>query len=139
LTYAYLNNKVFTSTVTFIITYNGKTSLFDYTDNNRLSIINNITMILTLSNKFNFSGGSESTTVAATTTVGVVGPVDNGESVILKPVFSFQCSAEGLYPHSSDCAKFWLCEEDGKELEPQLYICPEDYLVSFRSQVKFSL
>jgi len=87
----------------------------------------------------NFSGGSESTTVAAATTVGVVGPVDNGESVILKPVFSFQCSAEGLYPHSSDCAKFWLCEEDGKELEPQLYICPEDYLVSFRSQVKFSL
>jgi len=57
---------------------------------------------------------------------------DNGESVILKPSFSYQCSAEGLFPHSSDCSKFWLCADEGrKELESQLYVCPDDYLVSY--------
>jgi len=64
--------------------------------------------------------GSESGTV-----------VDNGESIILTPSFSFQCSGEGIFEHKSDCSKFWICEADGgNNLESQLYICPDNYWVS---------
>ena len=72
--------------------------------------------------------------VEPTTSVDNVGPVDNGESVIVKPSFSFQCSDEGLYPHSSDCAKFWLCAKEGQpELEPELYLCPDGYWVKLEA------
>ena len=79
---------------------------------------------------FTGADGSGSETITGDES-GQTGPVDNGETVILTPSFSFQCSGEGLFPHSSDCAKFWLCVNEGQaEIESQLYLCPDDYLVS---------
>lgn len=53
-----------------------------------------------------------------------------GESVILTPSFGFQCSAEGLFEHATDCSKFWLCNPDeDNEFESLLYICPDNYWV----------
>lgn len=61
----------------------------------------------------------------------------NGETVILKPSFSFQCRGEGLFEHANDCSKFWVCEpvdgdEDTKQsvIESKLFVCPDNYWVS---------
>lgn len=63
---------------------------------------------------------------------------DNGESVILTPSFSFQCDGEGIFEHANDCSKFWICELDGgNNAESQLYICPDNYLVSKNSIIKY--
>ena len=40
-------------------------------------------------------------------------------NVIIIPSFDYQCTDEGLFPHDSNCAKFWLC----KGIEPNLF-CP---------------
>ncbi len=87
---------------------------------------------------------SEAPTIIATTETGqqVVGGVDpeiggNGETVILKPSFSFQCGGEGLFEHATDCSKFWVCEPsddddglNGNVFESELYVCPDNYWVS---------
>ncbi len=61
----------------------------------------------------------------------------DGESVILKPSFSFQCTGEGLFEHATDCSKFWVCDpEEDNEFESQLYICPDNYWVSKSMGIK---
>jgi len=56
---------------------------------------------------------------------------DSGDTVIISPTFSFKCEAAGIFPHSNDCAKFWLCKKskDSGNLKPaELYKCPGGFL-----------
>jgi len=54
---------------------------------------------------------------------------EDTNSVIIVPNFDYQCTDEGLFPHESNCAKFWLCKESDGNLDPaELYKCPEGYL-----------
>ena len=56
---------------------------------------------------------------------------DDDDTVIISPTFSFQCQAAGIYPHSNDCAKFWLCKGDAPA---ELYKCPAGFL--FKDEVR---
>ena len=50
------------------------------------------------------------------------------DTVVVSPTFNYQCTAPGFFPHASDCARFWLCRQDGgTALEPALYRCPPGY------------
>ena len=51
---------------------------------------------------------------------------DDGDTVIISPTFSFQCQSAGIFPHDSDCAKFWLCKGD---VPAELYKCPAGFLL----------
>jgi len=54
---------------------------------------------------------------------------EDDSNVIIVPSFDYQCTGEGLFPHGSNCAKFWLCKEtDGNLDDAELYRCPEGYL-----------
>jgi hypothetical protein len=35
---------------------------------------------------------------------------EEDSNVIIIPSFDYQCTDEGLFPHDSNCAKFWLCK-----------------------------
>lgn len=55
-------------------------------------------------------------------------PTDN--TVIVSPMFDFQCTNKGTFSHDSDCARFWLCTQPAgtTALTPQLFKCPPEYL-----------
>merc|ERR1712001_345733 len=54
---------------------------------------------------------------------------EEDNNLIIIPSFDYQCTDEGLYPHESNCAKFWLCKESGGNLDPaELYRCPDGFL-----------
>jgi len=55
------------------------------------------------------------------------------DAVIITPTFNYKCNSEGLFEHSDDCEKFWVCEVyDVGEIGGQLYICPDNYWVCYR-------
>ena len=51
-------------------------------------------------------------------------------TVIVTPMFDYQCTNKGTFGHDSDCSKFWLCTQPqgATSLEPQLFKCPAGYL-----------
>ena len=52
--------------------------------------------------------------------------------MIVTPTFDYECSAQGIFEHATDCARFWLCkQQDGS---PELYKCPAGFL--FNNQVR---
>jgi len=72
--------------------------------------------------------GEEVTTVETETDVVVSGEED-AANVIIVPSFDYECTEEGLFPHGSNCAKFWLCKESSGNLDPsELYRCPDGFL-----------
>ena len=39
-----------------------------------------------------------------------VDEIETDSSVIVSPTFDYECSNEGIFPHESNCHKFWLCK-----------------------------
>jgi len=68
--------------------------------------------------------------------VDIVSEDYDGDTVIINPTFSFQCSAAGIFPHDNSCSKFWLCKagKDGQVKPAELYKCPSGFL--FQDEVR---
>jgi hypothetical protein len=52
-----------------------------------------------------------------------------GQDVFLPGSFSYACPTQGVFPYTTDCSKFWLCDYQGcqGQLVAQLYLCPDGY------------